>query len=186
MGLAPILRAEARDAVVFTSSTLISRIGAFLLLLLYLSRLSPEDFGILAVIAVIGAFQTPHRLALAGPRRDAAVLRMAGVGTAPEPWVHLGLELDRHARGPAHSSSWSCRFSRHSSSRMCHTNPGCPSGSSAIPSPACSSSRPRPSGSNVSRGCSPRTPWEAWLSPVPRAVVRAGPRPRAERLSRHR
>jgi O-antigen/teichoic acid export membrane protein len=57
MGLAPILRAEARDAVVFTGSTLISRIGAFLLLLLYLTRLSPEDFGILAVIAVVGAFQ---------------------------------------------------------------------------------------------------------------------------------
>lgn len=58
MGLAPILRAEARDALVFTSSTLISRIGTFLLLPLFLSRLSPEDFGILAVIAVTGAFQT--------------------------------------------------------------------------------------------------------------------------------
>jgi O-antigen/teichoic acid export membrane protein len=57
MSLAPILRAEARDAVVFTSSTLISRVGAFLLLPLFLSRLSPEDFGILAVIAVVGAFQ---------------------------------------------------------------------------------------------------------------------------------
>ena len=57
MGLAPILRAEARDALVFTGSTLINRIGAFLLLPLFLSRLSPEDFGIIAVIAVIGAFQ---------------------------------------------------------------------------------------------------------------------------------
>lgn len=56
-GLAPILRAEARDALVFTSSTLISRGGAFLLLPLFLSRLSPEDFGIIAVIAVVGAFQ---------------------------------------------------------------------------------------------------------------------------------
>ena len=55
--LAPILRAEARDALVFTSSTLVSRVGAFLLLPLFLSRLSPEDFGILAVIAVVGAFQ---------------------------------------------------------------------------------------------------------------------------------
>jgi len=57
MSLVPILRAEARDALVFTSSTLVSRIGAFLFLLLYLTRLSPEDFGILAVIAVVGAFQ---------------------------------------------------------------------------------------------------------------------------------
>jgi O-antigen/teichoic acid export membrane protein len=57
MGFASILRAEARDAVVFTSATLISRVGAFLLLPLFLSRLSPEDFGILAVIAVVGAFQ---------------------------------------------------------------------------------------------------------------------------------
>ena len=57
MSLAPILRAEARDALVFTSSTLVSRVGAFLLLPLFLSRLSPEDYGILAVIAVVGAFQ---------------------------------------------------------------------------------------------------------------------------------
>src|SRR6185369_10128364 len=57
MGLSPILRAEARDAVVFTGSTLISRIGAFLLLLVFLTKLSPEDFGILAVITVVGAFQ---------------------------------------------------------------------------------------------------------------------------------
>ncbi len=57
MGLGPILRAEARDALVFTSSTLINRVGAFLLLPLFLSRLSPEDYGILAVIAVVGAFQ---------------------------------------------------------------------------------------------------------------------------------
>ena len=35
----------------------LSRIGAFLLLLLFLGKLAPEDFGILAVIAVIGAFQ---------------------------------------------------------------------------------------------------------------------------------
>ena len=58
MGLAPLLRAEARDALVFTGSTLISRVGGFLLLPLFLSRLSPEDYGILAVIAVVGAFQT--------------------------------------------------------------------------------------------------------------------------------
>jgi O-antigen/teichoic acid export membrane protein len=57
MSLAPILRAEARDALVFTGSTLVSRLGAFLLLPLFLSRLSPADFGILAVIAVVGAFQ---------------------------------------------------------------------------------------------------------------------------------
>jgi O-antigen/teichoic acid export membrane protein len=57
IGLAQILRAEARDALVFTSSTLINRIGAFLLLPLFLSRLSPEDYGILAVITVVGAFQ---------------------------------------------------------------------------------------------------------------------------------
>jgi O-antigen/teichoic acid export membrane protein len=72
MGLAPILRAEARDAVVFTSSTLISRVGAFLLLPLFLSRLSPEDFGILAVIAVIGAFQ----LLIGSLALDLAVTRL--------------------------------------------------------------------------------------------------------------
>ena len=57
ISLGQILRAEARDALVFTGSTLISRVGAFLLLPLFLSRLSPEDYGILAVIAVVGAFQ---------------------------------------------------------------------------------------------------------------------------------
>lgn len=72
MGLGPILRAEARDAVVFTSSTLVSRIGAFLILLLYLSKLSPEDFGILAVIAVVGAFQ----LLIGSLSLDLAVTRM--------------------------------------------------------------------------------------------------------------
>jgi O-antigen/teichoic acid export membrane protein len=72
MGLAPILRAEARDALVFTSSTLISRVGAFLLLPLFLSRLSPEDFGILAVIAVVGAFQ----MLLGSLSLDLAVTRL--------------------------------------------------------------------------------------------------------------
>jgi O-antigen/teichoic acid export membrane protein len=57
ISLGQILRAEARDALVFTSSTLISRLGAFLLLPLFLSRLSPEDYGIIAIIAVVGAFQ---------------------------------------------------------------------------------------------------------------------------------
>lgn len=57
MGLRQILCAEARDALVFTSSTLINRVGAFLLLPLFLSRLSPGDYGILAVTAVVGAFQ---------------------------------------------------------------------------------------------------------------------------------
>ncbi len=57
MGLGPLLRAEARDALVFTASTLVSRVGAFLLLPLFLSRLSPEDYGVIAVVAVIGAFQ---------------------------------------------------------------------------------------------------------------------------------
>lgn len=72
MGLAQILRAEARDALVFTSSTLINRVGAFLLLPLFLSRLSPEDYGILAVIAVVGAFQ----LLIGSLSLDLAVTRL--------------------------------------------------------------------------------------------------------------
>ena len=72
MGLTPILRAEARHALVYTSSTLINRVGAFLLLPLFLSRLSPEDFGILAVVAVIGAFQ----LLLGSLSLDLAVTRL--------------------------------------------------------------------------------------------------------------
>ena len=71
-GLAPILRAEARDALVFTSSTLISRVGSFLLLPLFLSRLSPADFGILAVVTVIGAFQ----LLIGSLSLDLAVTRL--------------------------------------------------------------------------------------------------------------
>jgi O-antigen/teichoic acid export membrane protein len=71
-GLAPILRAEARDALVFTSSTLISRLGSFLLLPLFLSKLSPADFGIIAVIVVIGAFQ----LLIGSLSLDLAVTRL--------------------------------------------------------------------------------------------------------------
>jgi O-antigen/teichoic acid export membrane protein len=71
-GLAPILRAEARDALVFTGSTLINRVGGFLLLPLFLSRLSPQDYGILAVIAVVGAFQ----MLLGSLSLDLAVTRL--------------------------------------------------------------------------------------------------------------
>lgn len=72
IALAPSLRAEARDALVFTGSTLINRAGAFLLLPLFLSTLSPEDFGILAIVAVIGAFQ----MLLGSLSLDLAVTRL--------------------------------------------------------------------------------------------------------------
>lgn len=85
-GLAPILRAEARDALVFTGSTLISRVGAFLLLPLFLSRLSPEDYGILAVVAVVGAFQ----MLLGSLSLDLAVTRQYYEWPEPERRRNLG------------------------------------------------------------------------------------------------
>jgi O-antigen/teichoic acid export membrane protein len=63
MTLGQVLRGEAKDALVFVGSNLLNRVGALVLLPLYWTRLSPEDFGILAVIAVIGAFQTLPSLA---------------------------------------------------------------------------------------------------------------------------
>ena len=50
----PVLKGEARDALVFAGSNMLNRLGALLLLPLYWTRLKPEDFGVLAVIAVIG------------------------------------------------------------------------------------------------------------------------------------
>lgn len=55
--LGSALHGAARDALVFTGSILLNRLGSLVLLPIYWSRLSPEDYGILAVIAVIGAFQ---------------------------------------------------------------------------------------------------------------------------------
>lgn len=55
--LRPVLKGEARDAFIFTGSNLLNRVGGLLLLPLYWSRLSPDDYGILAVVAVIAAFQ---------------------------------------------------------------------------------------------------------------------------------
>ena len=55
--LGSVLKGEAKDALVFTGSSLLNRLGSLVLLPLYWSRLSPADYGILAVIAVIGAFQ---------------------------------------------------------------------------------------------------------------------------------
>jgi len=55
--LGSVLKAEAKDAFVFAGSSLLSRVGSLVLLPLYWSRLSPADYGILAVIAVVGAFQ---------------------------------------------------------------------------------------------------------------------------------
>ena len=52
-----VLRGEAKDAVVFTGTSVLYQVGSLVLLPLYWSRLSPEDFGILAVIALIGSFQ---------------------------------------------------------------------------------------------------------------------------------
>ena len=52
-----ILKGEAKDAIVFTGSSMLYQVGSLVLLPLYWSRLSPSDFGIIAVIAVIGAFQ---------------------------------------------------------------------------------------------------------------------------------
>jgi O-antigen/teichoic acid export membrane protein len=55
--LGSILKGEARDALVFTASNLLNKVGGFLLLPLYWQRLQPDDYGVIAVIAVIGAFQ---------------------------------------------------------------------------------------------------------------------------------
>jgi len=55
--LGSVLKVEARDALIFTGSSMLYQLGSLILLPIYWSRLSPADFGILAVIAVIGAFQ---------------------------------------------------------------------------------------------------------------------------------
>ncbi len=52
-----MLRGEASDALLFTGSNLINRLGGLLLLPLYWTKLTPDDYGVLATIAVIGAFQ---------------------------------------------------------------------------------------------------------------------------------
>jgi O-antigen/teichoic acid export membrane protein len=57
-GLGQTIRAEARDVLIFTGSNLVNRLGSLVLLPLYWTKLSPEDYGVLAVIAIIGAFQT--------------------------------------------------------------------------------------------------------------------------------
>lgn len=56
-GLRRILQLEARDALVFTGSNLLNRLGALLVVPLYWSQLSPADYGAIAVIGVVGAFQ---------------------------------------------------------------------------------------------------------------------------------
>ena len=55
--LGSVLKVEARDALIFTGSSMLYQLGSLVLLPIYWSRLSPADFGILAVISVIGAFQ---------------------------------------------------------------------------------------------------------------------------------
>jgi O-antigen/teichoic acid export membrane protein len=56
--LRPILGEEARDSLIFTGANLLTRFGGFVLVPLYMRRLSPADFGVLAIIAVLGAFQS--------------------------------------------------------------------------------------------------------------------------------
>jgi O-antigen/teichoic acid export membrane protein len=86
ISLGPILRGEARDTVVFTGSNLLNRVGGLLLLPLYWSKLSPEDYGILAVIAVIGAFQA----LLSSLSLDLAVTRLYYEWPAAERRQNLG------------------------------------------------------------------------------------------------
>jgi O-antigen/teichoic acid export membrane protein len=57
-GLGETLRGEARDVLIFTGSNLVNRLGSLALLPLYWTRLTPADYGVLAVIAIIGAYQT--------------------------------------------------------------------------------------------------------------------------------
>ena len=44
-----VLRGEASDALVFTGSNLINRVGGLLLLPLYWTKLTPTDYGVLAL-----------------------------------------------------------------------------------------------------------------------------------------
>jgi len=52
-----VLGGELKDALVFTGTNLLRNLGGFLLVPLYWRRLQPADYGILAVIGIVGAFQ---------------------------------------------------------------------------------------------------------------------------------
>lgn len=56
--LKSILKGEAKDALVFSGSNLINKFGSIFLLPFYWRELTPSDYGILAIIAMIGLFQT--------------------------------------------------------------------------------------------------------------------------------
>jgi O-antigen/teichoic acid export membrane protein len=55
--LGALLGGEAKDALIFTSATLLQKFGGFFLVPLYWRRLTPEDYGVIAVIGIIGSFQ---------------------------------------------------------------------------------------------------------------------------------
>ena len=123
--LGSVLKVEAKDALIFTGSSLLYQLGSLILLPIYWSRLSPADFGILAVIAVIGAFQT----LLSSLSLDLAITRFyyewPEETPSAEPRGDLDLELDRDARGSACCSSWPSSSSARSSSATSRTTPGC-------------------------------------------------------------
>jgi O-antigen/teichoic acid export membrane protein len=56
--LKSVLKGEAKDALVFSGSNLLNKFGTIFLLPLYWRKLTPSDYGILAIIAMIGLFQT--------------------------------------------------------------------------------------------------------------------------------
>jgi O-antigen/teichoic acid export membrane protein len=55
--LPQLLKGQAKDALVFSGSTLANQLGSFFLLPLYWRKLTPDDYGVLAVVAIIGSFQ---------------------------------------------------------------------------------------------------------------------------------
>ncbi len=57
--LQKILKKEAKSVGVYAASQLLTRFGGFLLLPLYWSKLTPEDFGIIALAEILGAFFLP-------------------------------------------------------------------------------------------------------------------------------
>ncbi|MFH0919373.1 MAG: lipopolysaccharide biosynthesis protein, partial [Fibrobacterota bacterium] len=69
--LANVLRSESRDTALYALATVIVQAGAFILLPLCWRRLTPHDYGIIAVVEVIGAFLS----VLVGFSLDSAITR---------------------------------------------------------------------------------------------------------------
>lgn len=51
-----ILKTEAKDATIYTALTFITQLGAFLLIPLFWKKLSPADYGVIAIVDIIAAF----------------------------------------------------------------------------------------------------------------------------------